>query len=232
VQEAPLAFAWRLPFRWRQRPDDHVPVASGLPAVVLVHGFVCNRGFWLPWMQAMRGQGIPYVSVNLEPVFGDIDDYVVQIEDAVGRAERLTGQPPVLVGHSMGGLVLRAWLAKQPDARRVGRIITLGSPHMGTWLGRWSRMANGRQMRLGSPWLTRLFDLEAARGASPYARFTCWYSNTDNIVFPASTATLPGADNRLLEGMAHVALAYHPAVMRDALAGLAPGRRPSREGVL
>ena len=48
--------------------------------------------------------------------------------------------------------------------------------------------------------------------------FTCWYSNCDNIVFPASTATLPGADNRLVRGVAHVDLAFHAAVMDDSLA--------------
>ena len=30
--------------------------------------------------------------------------------------------------------------------------------------------------------------------------FTCWYSNSDNIVFPTSVASLPGADNRLAAG--------------------------------
>ena len=49
-------------------------------------------------------------------------------------------------------------------------------------------------------------------------KFTCWYTNCDNIVFPASTATMPGADNRLVRGVAHVELAFHPQVMRDSMA--------------
>jgi hypothetical protein len=47
--------------------------------------------------------------------------------------------------------------------------------------------------------------------------FTCWYSNCDNIVFPTSTAMLPGADNRLLRGAAHVQLAFVPEVMHATL---------------
>ena len=48
-------------------------------------------------------------------------------------------------------------------------------------------------------------------------RFTCWNSHADNIVFPASTATLAGADNRHVAGVPHVAMAFHPKVMAETL---------------
>jgi hypothetical protein len=72
-------------------------------------------------------------------------------------------------------------------------------------------------MQPGCQWLVALEKREQERSTSPYADFVCWYSNTDNIVFPASTATLPGADNRLLEGAAHVAMAFHPTVMAESM---------------
>lgn len=228
VRVAPQVFAWRQPFFWASLPDDVDPSDGTVPAVVFVHGFVCNRGLWLPWMRRLRNQGVPYVSVNLEPVFGGIDDYVPLMSDAVRRAQALTGRPPVLVCHSMGGLVARAWWAAEPDTP-VHQVITIGSPHRGTWLGRFSRVANGRQMRQDGDWLVALARREAQiRPHDTYADFVCWYSNADNIVFPASTATLPGADNRLVPGAAHVALAFHPRVMDESLAIVAPaGRSPS-----
>jgi len=215
---APVVFAWRQPFCWRHLPDNEEATSNACAAVVLVHGFVCNRGLWLPWMKALRAQGVPYVSVNLEPVFGSIDAYDALIEDAVCRAERLTGQPPVVVCHSMGGLAVRAWLARQPLRERVGAVITIGTPHRGTWLGRLSHVTNGRQMQPECDWLLALEKREREVGHSPYAHFVCWYSNTDNIVFPASTATLPGADNRLVDGAAHVAMTFHPTVMAESMA--------------
>jgi triacylglycerol lipase len=229
LQEAsltPAIFLWRQPFRWRDWPDNEAgdgAVASG-PAVVLVHGFVCNRGFWAPWMQALREAGVPYTSMNLEPVFGAIDEGVALIEDAVARAEGLGASSPVLVCHSMGGLAARAWLASAPgNLARVSRIITIGSPHHGTWLARWSRVTNGRQMRQHSEWLRALAAKEAAlQGERAYAKFVCWYSNADHIVFPTSTALLPGADNRHVPGVAHVALGFHPTVMSESLAMVAP----------
>lgn len=219
VLAAPRVFCWRQPFCWRQLPDDHVPSTPGRPAVVFVHGFVCNRGFWLPWMRTLRARGLPYTSVNLEPVFGSIDDYIPLVDAAVRRAHALTGAAPVLVCHSMGGLVARAWRAATPDAdARVRHIVTIGSPHHGTWLGRFSHVSNGQQMRQQGPWLQALERREAERWSSgAYAPFTCWYSSADNIVFPASTATLPGADNRFVQGQPHVAMAFVDEVMEGTL---------------
>ena len=223
---APQVFSWRQPFRWHSLPDEQVPSASGQTAAVFVHGFVCNRGLWLPWMRALQARGLPWTTVNLEPVFGSIDDYVPVIEDAVRRAEALTGRPPLLVCHSMGGLAARAWLAATPGAAdRVCGVVTIGTPHHGTWLAHFSHVTNGRQMQIGGAWLRAL---EAREAGQPRPPFRCWYSNADNIVFPACTATLAGADNRHLDGVPHVAMAFHPTVMDTSLAMLASaGSSPS-----
>jgi len=215
---ATLLFSWWQPFRseaipdWLPaRPDPAVPRLRG---VVLLHGFLCNRGFWTPWLPLLRERGHAFAAVNLEPPFGSIDDYAAAIDEAVRRVTEATGLPPVVIGHSMGGLAARAWLrAHQADAR-VHRVITLGTPHGGTWAGRYSRSANGRQMALASEWVTTLQQSEPAARS---ARFICWYSNCDNIVFPAHAATLAGADNRFVEGVAHVQMAFHPPVVQACL---------------
>jgi hypothetical protein len=68
-------------------------------------------------------------------------------------------------------------------------------------------------MRQNSAWIQALHeDWQPAWGE----HFTCWYSNCDNIVMPPSTATLSGADNRLLAGAAHVDLAFRRPVMAYA----------------
>lgn len=218
-------FWWRQPFRWKAEADYLGAECAGRDGVVLVHGFMCNRGFWNAWMRALRARGHAYVAVNLEPVFGPIDAYVPIIDAAVGRVREATGRPPVLVCHSMGGLAARAWWRARPEGA-AARIVTIGTPHRGTWLGRFSRRANVRQMHLASAWLDHLGRAEAARPLPPA---TCWYSNCDNVVFPTSTATLPGADNRFVAGEPHVALAFHPDVMRGTLESLERGpQAPSR----
>lgn len=221
VCSAPLVFCWRQPFRSRRWPD-HLPAdAPGRRGVVLVHGFVCNRGLWNSWLERLTAAGVPWVAVNLEPVFGSIDDYVAIVEEAVRRVERHTGLAPLLVAHSMGGLAVRRWWAGHGDDARVHHVITIGTPHAGTWLARFAFSPNGRQMRLGSRWLRALAQQEPP-GRS--ARFTCFYGHCDNIVFPPSTAALPGADNRHLPGVAHVHMASRREPFEEAMRRLSSPR--------
>lgn len=208
---APRVFFWRQPFRSHAIPDNLHPTACR--GAVLVHGFVCNRGFWNPWLRQLRSSGRVFVAVNLEPPFGSIDRYVEIIEDAIARVSAATGMPPLLVCHSMGGLAARAWL-RDSDAARVYRIVTIATPHRGTWLARFGRTVNGREMRMGGQWLQQI---EAERASTRQVPFTCWHSNCDNIVFPTSVATLPGADNRLLPGRGHVEMAFDDQLMRETL---------------
>ena len=71
-------------------PDGPAP-AQGWPSVVLVHGFLCNRGFWTPWLPLLRERGHAFVAVDLEPPFGSIDDYAGTIDAARAAGNRAAG---------------------------------------------------------------------------------------------------------------------------------------------
>jgi triacylglycerol lipase len=141
----------------------------------------------------------------------------------VQRIERATGLAPVLVCHSMGGLVARAWLRWQAaldqgspgqgDAR-AHHVITIGTPHHGTWAASLAGTPNGRQMRLDSAWRR---ELERSETPERRRRFTCFYGHCDSIVFPASTAVLPDAQAHHVRACAHVELAYQEVVFEAAL---------------
>ena len=190
-------------------PDD----PRGRVGVVLVHGFVCNRGIWNAWLARLSERNQPFIAVNVPSVFGSIDEGTCVVGAAVERMAQITGRAPLIVAHSMGGLVVRRWWCSQPDAR-VRHAITLGTPHQGTWLARFAMSLNGRQMQPGSSWLQAV-----GRGEPPSRaqQFTCFYSHCDNIVFPPTTATLPGADNRHLAGVAHVQMVDRPEPWIEAL---------------
>lgn len=215
VLTAPQVFCWQQPFRSQAQPDHLSPPMGGRPiGIVFVHGFVCNRGLWNPWLKRLRALGVPFVAVNLEPVFGSIDSYVPIIEHAVQRVETATAQCPLIVAHSMGGLAVRAWLDASQSDTRVHHVITIGTPHRGTLLARFACTTNARQMRRNSRWQQALAEREPG---TRHASFTCFYSHCDNIVFPASCATLAGAENRHLRGVAHVHMARSEVVFREVL---------------
>ena len=203
------------------RPRLHAADAvtgQGLP-VLLVHGYVCNGGYWTRLSRQLAQAGIVHKAIDLEPIDANIDGYVTQVEQALQVLCTLTGKPQaIIVAHSMGGLVARAWLRRH-GAARVAKIITIGTPHHGTALASLAAGTNARQMsRIGdapSAWLARL-----AAGETPAARalITSLYSHHDNIVAPQASACLPGARNIAFGGIGHVALASDARVLRQLLA--------------
>jgi triacylglycerol lipase len=214
-------FGWHQTFREHALADE--PRVPGRRGIVFIHGYLCNRALWLPWFERLRRRDVPYVSLSLEPVFTSIDAYVEQVEAAVRRIERATGLAPVLVCHSMGGLVARAWLRWQAtqdpgspgqgDAR-AHHVITIGTPHHGTWAASAAATPNGRQMRIGSDWLR---DLARSETPERRRRFTCFYGHCDSIVFPASTAVLPDAQAHHVRACAHVQLTREDVVFEATL---------------
>lgn len=221
---APRVFFWQQPFRSKAIPDRPSVFAAKACGVVLVHGFVCNRGLWNGWMRELAAAHVPFVAVNLEPVFGSISRYPGIIESAVALLESSTGRQVILVGHSMGGLAIRAWLAThQVPASRVRRVVTIGTPHLGTWLARFASTKNGKEMQIGSEWLQSLASREVN---SHHELFTCFYGPCDNIVFPLHCGTLRGAENRRIERKAHMHMAFAPEpyaeVLRWALCPVMP----------
>ena len=222
VRSAPRVFCWQQPFRAMVYADRwHGP--PGQRGVVLIHGFVCNRGLWNSWLKRFALADIPCAAITLEPVFGDIDEYVPVIERSVRDMTLQTGRPPVLVAHSMGGLAVRAWMRARGHAsalQDVHQVVTLGTPHAGTALARFAVTPNARQMRRDSEWLRQLAEAEPRDW---HGRLTCLYSRCDNIVFPTSTAVLPGAASLEIPDTAHVHMVEHPLAFDMVMRLLTPG---------
>ncbi|KHA76526.1 hypothetical protein NC77_23005 [Janthinobacterium lividum] len=203
--------------RPRLHAADGIAAGQGMP-VLLVHGYICNRGYWAQLSRQLARAGIAHDAVDLEPIVADIEDCVPQVEQAIEALRARTGSDRViLVAHSMGGLVARAWL-RHYGAARVARIITIGTPHHGTALANLAAGANARQMSRihGAPdaWLAQL---AASETPATRALITSMYSHHDNIVAPQSSAQLPGARNLAFGGIGHVALASDARVLRQLL---------------
>lgn len=201
---------------------------AGVPPVLLVHGYGCNSGYWHFMSRALRRADISHYTIDLEPVFAGIDQFVPALHARIEEICRKTGQKKlIIVGHSMGGLVARAYL-RDHGAARVARVITLGTPHRGTGLARFGAGHNSRQMRWNgsaaegrcSAWLARL---ERCEDPAVRSLFLSLYSHQDNIVSPQLSSCLPGALNIEFNGVGHVALGMHPSVLREVIAAIRQG---------
>lgn len=219
-----LSSSWAMPFRrfWRRMPAH----PRGLP-VLLIHGYGCNSGYWHGMSKALFNAQIAHQAIDMEPIVCSIDEYAPLIHDAVEALCRDTGHTQVVVvGHSMGGLAVRAYL-RSHGQRRIARAITLGTPHKGTALAHFGIGLNTQQMcwtaaeqeGVASDWLRQLAKGEDER---IYRLFVSIYSHHDNIISPQTSSRLEGAVNIEFHAIGHVALALDPrvqaTVVREILA--------------
>ena len=204
-------FLLRQPWTWH--PPVLLPATAGMAKVpvVLVHGYLCNHRIWDDMATALRAKGHAVFAVNLEPVFASIDDYAPIIENAVRSLKQHSGSQKVaLVGHSMGGLAIRAWV-RAHGVDSVARVITLGTPHAGTKLARGATTPNGRQMLWQSQWLAALRDGDAD---ALRQRILIALTPQDNIVAPQRAQTLPGITPTVFDGLGHLQLCTDSGVIQ------------------
>jgi triacylglycerol esterase/lipase EstA (alpha/beta hydrolase family) len=211
-----LASCWTM--AWPKAISHVVPGATCLP-VLLVHGYVCNSGYWTQLGMLLEQEGISHHAIDLEPLGAAIDDHAASLQRAVEALCARTGSSEaIIVAHSMGGLVVRAYV-RVHGHQRIARVITLGTPHHGTSLARFGIGSNARQMRCqgqgsGSDWLT---SLAANESAAQRALLTSIFSHHDNIVAPQTSCRLPGAKNIEFGGVGHVAMGRDRRILQCVL---------------
>jgi triacylglycerol lipase len=187
--------------------------------LLVIHGIVCNRGIWRPWLQRLQAEGFtPIRAVNLEPLFADIEIHATRVEQELHALQRETnGARVAVLAHSMGGLVARAAL-RSVGANAISRIVTLASPHHGTQIARWFPWLPTRQMLPESPWLRAL---NAAQEGQHAHGLTSIYSLQDNLIVPPRSARLEGAEMHELRGLGHFGLLCSRQAIDYAVAALA-----------
>jgi triacylglycerol lipase len=194
---------------WRANFDTPALVRDPQrPAVLLVHGYLCNRAVWRPWIV---GGKLPHqwnvATLDLEPVFGPVERYIAVIDKAVGELRAATGAAQVtLVCHSMGGLAARAYL-RECGTDAVARVITIDTPHHGTLFARFGHGANTRQMRSACDYLRKLAEQDEA------VDFICFASHHDNLIVPRASQSLECAETIWFEAVGHLAMTANDDVL-------------------
>jgi triacylglycerol esterase/lipase EstA (alpha/beta hydrolase family) len=200
--------------RWLIR--DPSPVAAQQP-VLLIHGVLVNDGVWLLVRRFLAKRRIaPVYTINYGPPLGNIESFAEQLQAKIEEVRTATGaERLVLVAHSMGGLVARAYL-RRFGGERVARLITVGTPHHGSMLAFGFPGCCLGQMRPGNPWLTELNRNEAP---ATIPIVSIW-SRHDSMVAPQASSVLACAQNMALVGVAHNAMLGDEGVMERLIAHL------------
>ncbi len=188
---------------------------SAAPVVVLVHGLGGDPSDMTALSARLRAAGRQTLVVAL-PLRG-----VVPIAESAAALE--TALTPVagrvdLVGYSLGGVVVRAWIEQYGGASRVDHVVTIASPHHGATLAGLvdaSRCIGAcLELRPGSPFLLELNDGDETPDGPTWVTLR---TSLDRTVEPVDSASLDGALNILLQDVCPDSTVGHGSIGRDPL---------------
>ena len=192
---------------------------SAFPPVVLIHGLYHNASAWLLFRLRLKRAGLKRIHVvsysSRRYSFREIEEQLARRLAEIGTLER--NEPVLLVGHSLGGLLAKAYAARKdsfpgPD---VKGLITLGTPFKGSKMAVFAPGKLAQSILCGSDLIKELGTTEVP----PHTACAALYSPVDSIVLPPESLTAV-PENWIREKTApisHVAYLYDKPTFDQAL---------------
>jgi len=177
------------PKRKRKQKDiaDIADQTQRVP-VLLVHGYSLNRACFTFLQTYLHTRGWDWVwAINHAPRSSPIPVFAKRLGRSIERLCEEAGTDQVdIVGHSMGGIVAAYALKEFGYAKRVRRLVTLGSPWAGSKTHVFSWLREGHDIAPDSEVIGAIKDYSGTT--------TAIWSRTDHLVIPAESAAPAHAD--------------------------------------
>lgn len=203
------------------RPAGFLPLPGarkqGPRPIIVLHGYAMNRANFVPL-------GFRLARAGLGPVIG-FEYWTLGRTAAAARQlawfvdfvlDRTGARQVDLIGHSMGGVVARYYVALGGGDGPVANLITLGSPHAGTDVSKIGIGHPTRELLIGSKLVIRL----SAAPTPQYTKLTTIFSRADALVPEAHQREIPGAERIVYDDLGHVALLGSKRVAREIITRL------------
>jgi pimeloyl-ACP methyl ester carboxylesterase len=184
--------------------DDFLPI-------VLVHGLGANRGMWWPLRLFLRMNGRRRTyAFGYED--GTVEGHAEGLKRFIHAVLRATGERQVdVVAHSLGGIISRYAVQRLGLKEEVRTLVTMATPHQGTYAAQYVNTPLTRSLRPESDILS---DLNKDDRSCYPTRFFSIYSNRDVYVVPADRMAHPYAENVFLPRVSHSQYVVSPQVFR------------------
>ena len=174
---------------WRKKTPK-APDHAEAP-VIMVHGLFHNSTAWVLFRHWFKKAGITNCATffyssrkDFDTISRELDTYLTMV------LNKYPDSKPVLIGHSLGGLLLRNWLASSDRATDVSGLITLGTPMLGSKLATFSATALGQQLAYNGTLIQQIETREQGTHTPPVPCFAL-YSPVDNMVLPQESVATP-----------------------------------------
>lgn len=111
--------------------DGNGSVVANRETVVLLHGLGRNKAAM--WLLAWRIEdaGFDVIRIGYDSLHETPGQILAGVSREIDACCKALSQPVHYVGHSLGGLVIRAYLAER-EWRNRGRVVLIGTPNNGT----------------------------------------------------------------------------------------------------
>lgn len=212
--------------RIRRRKVEVAKDDRRLP-VLLLHGLAHNQSWSFKIQKELHRAGFVTRSQNYQTFGHCINSCADRVAEQIWEFAGRNAAPAIHVAaHSIGGLVLRAAINRNPEIRDyVATGVTLGSPHNGTpwaylpaWFVPWVRTIVD-ELRPGSDTLTEL-NQQTISGPTQWVSI---FSTTDEIV-PSYYGRLEHPSLQVetveLNGIGHYGLSYHPRAINSVVSSV------------
>lgn len=200
----------------RGRRDPAPPSPVGRRPILLVPGYFEPGAMWLSFQGELRRRGWTQIYIYEHwPGFADIRSMAAKAGSLADRIRQETGADKIdVVGHSMGGLVLRYWLQRLGGDAKVAHYVSMATPHKGTYMGYFGPGTSAVQLRPGSEFLN---DLNYGETKHPDVKYGSIWSRTDEIVVPQHHGKFEGASDTSFPLAEHLQLAWLKAAQDVAI---------------
>jgi len=208
---------------WRPAPG----AGSSSPPVILIHGLYHNASAWIRFRGALRREGYDRIyAFNYNSFRPDFQEISGRLEEWITEISRaFPGESVILVGHSMGGLLAKAYAARDDASKgpSVKAVVTLGTPFGGSKAAVLAIGNLAKSLACGS---ALIHELEGRQVPSEVPSIA-FHSPVDNLVLPAESLAPPsGWRDELTDPICHVAILYHGPTIKRVLNQMKRGGVP------
>jgi triacylglycerol lipase len=183
--------------------------------VLLVHGYAETESVWTSLRHALAEAGFGHlISLSYNSIAADPVTVSAELTHRAWQALAAVGAPRVhLVGHSLGGLIVRrALVTNAALSSQTGTAVTIASPHRGTSLARIAPGHCARIMHQGAS------SFQSEPEPPRTVRWLTYYSDGDLVVSPTSARLDDpryGAANFLIPGCGHLSICHDDRLIRS-----------------